>query len=54
MNGLLSRFNNEVQNKVELKMVPNKTEEQVLNSFFKFYDLQGNGTCNLQNFIKSL
>ena len=54
MNGLLSRFNNEVQNKVELKMVPNKTEEQVLNSFFKFYDLQGSGTCNLQNFIKSL
>ena len=54
MNGLLNRFNNEVQNKVELKMVPNKTEEQVLNSFFKFYDLQGTGTCNLTNFIKSM
>jgi len=34
-------------------MIPNKTEEQILYSFFKFYDLDGSQNCNLQNFIKA-
>ena len=34
-------------------MIPNKTEEQILYQFFKFYDMDGSHTCNLQNFIKA-
>ena len=34
-------------------MIPNKTEEQILYQFFKFYDMDGSQTCNLQNFIKA-
>ena len=34
-------------------MIPNKTEEQILYQFFKYYDMDGSHTCNLQNFIKT-
>ena len=34
-------------------MIPNKTEEQILIQYFKYYDLEGSGFCNLRNFIKS-
>ena len=43
----------ELKNKIELKMIPNKTEEQILYQQFKFYDLDSSGFCNLQNFIKA-
>ena len=34
-------------------MIPNKTEEQILNKYFKFFDLEDSNLTNLQNFIKT-
>ena len=34
-------------------MIPNKTEEQILNQYFKYYDIDDTGFTNLQNFIKT-
>ena len=47
------KYIRELKNKIELKMIPNKTEEQILYNQFKFYDLELSGKCTLQNFIKS-
>ena len=49
----LNRYIKELKNKIELKMIPNKTEEQILYQQFKFYDLESSGFCTLQNFIKA-
>ena len=43
---------NELRNKIELKMIPNKTESQILYQQFKYYDLESTGFCTLQNFIR--
>ena len=34
-------------------MIPNKTEEQILYQYFKYYDIDDTGFTNLQNFIKT-
>ena len=34
-------------------MIPNKTEAQILLQHFKYYDLDGQGFCNLRSFIKT-
>ena len=43
---------NELRNKIELKMIPNKTESQILYQQFKYFDLESTGYCTLQNFIR--
>ena len=53
MDSLLEKYKKELRNKIELKMIPNKTEEQILNQFFRYYDLEGNGYCTLQQFIQT-
>ena len=50
---LIKRYEIELKNKINLKMIPNKTEEQILLQNFKYYDLEGTGFCNLRNFIKT-
>lgn len=50
---LIMRYEKELKNKINLKMIPNKTEEQILLQNFKYYDLEGTGFCNLRNFIKT-
>ena len=47
------RYISELKEKIELKLIPNKTEEQILCQFFRFYDLESLGLCNFQNFIKT-
>ena len=42
----------ELRNKIELKMIPNKTESQILYQQFKYFDLDSTGFCTLQNFIR--
>ncbi len=42
----------ELRNKIELKMIPNKTESQILYQQFKYFDLDYTGFCTLQNFIR--
>ena len=49
----INRYIYELKNKIELKMIPNKTEEQILYNQFKFYDLDSSGFCSLPNFIKT-
>ena len=34
-------------------MIPNKTEEQILYQYFKYYDIDNTNVTNLQNFIKT-
>ena len=34
-------------------MIPNKTEEQILYQYFKYYDIDNTNLTNLQNFIKT-
>ena len=36
-----------------MKLIPNKTNEQILKEYFKYFDLESLGLCNLQNFIKT-
>jgi hypothetical protein len=58
----LKRFENEIRNKVSLKMQPNITEEQCLVKFFKFFDLHNSGKlkylykglCGPREWIKTL
>ncbi len=47
------RYVNELKEKIELKLIPNKTNEQILKEYFKYFDLESLGLCNLQNFIKT-
>jgi Ca2+-binding EF-hand superfamily protein len=49
----LIRYVNELKEKIELKLIPNKTNEQILKEYFKYFDLESLGLCNLQNFIKT-
>lgn len=50
---LLKRYEAELRNKIAQKMIPNKTEEQILLQNFKYYDMDGSSMCNLRNFIKT-
>lgn len=34
-------------------MIPNKTEEQIMYQYFKFFDLEGNGYVNLRDFFRA-
>ena len=38
--------------KIELKMIPNKTNEQILYQQFKYFDLDSTGHCTLQTFVR--
>ena len=50
---MLCRYETELKNKIAQKMIPNKTEAQILLQHFKYYDLEGQGFCNLRSFIKT-
>lgn len=53
ISALLDRYEKELKYKISLKMIPNKTEEQILYQNFKFFDLEGAGFCNLKDFIRT-
>ena len=54
METLLNKFIKELKYKISLKMIPNKTEDQILYQNFKFFDLEGNGYCNLRDFMRTM
>ena len=54
METLLNKFIKELKYKISLKMIPNKTEDQILYQNFKFFDLEGNGFCNLRDFMRTM
>ena len=53
MQFFLNRYINELKDKIELKMIPNKTEEQILYQYFKYYDIDNTNITTLQTFIKT-
>lgn len=35
-------------------MIPNQSEDQILMKYFKYFDLDNTGLCNLRDFIRTI
>jgi Ca2+-binding EF-hand superfamily protein len=53
MEDILRIYKNELLERIGLKKTINKTNEQIILDNFKYFDLNGNNYCNLNEFIRA-
>ena len=53
MEELISRYKQELNDRISLKKTINKTNEQIILENFKYFDLTSSNYCNIDDFIKA-